>query len=73
MYREKEILKAVKAEHDIDYTTIAEAVEEYGMVGVFDCWLKNEGLVGYTSEILEVLAECGFDVSIDDWKERFEW
>lgn len=66
MDKKNEILTAVEWEHKIRYDTVEEAVEKYGMVDVFDCWMKKEGLVGYTSDILTVLAECGFDVSIDE-------
>lgn len=61
-----EILTAVEWEHKIHYDTVEEAVEEYGMVDVFDCWMKKEGLVGYTADILNVLSVCGFDISIDE-------
>ncbi|MDO5125365.1 MAG: hypothetical protein Q4D35_03200 [Ruminococcus sp.] len=66
MDKKKEILKYVEWEHGIHYDSVEEAVEEYGMIDVFDCWMKGEGLIGYTSEILAVMSECGFNVNVEE-------
>ena len=64
---EADILRAVNADRKSDHADIGSAVEEYGMVYVLDCWLKYEGIVGYTSEILAAMEAIGFDVSYEEW------
>jgi len=48
------------------FRTLDDAVEEYGMVYVFDCWLRYEGIVGYTRDILSVLDAVGFEISTEE-------
>jgi hypothetical protein len=38
------------------------------MAYVFDVWLRYEGIVGYTSDIFEVLRAVGFNIDMqEDW------
>jgi len=48
------------------FRTLDDAVEEYGMAYVFDCWLRYEGIVGYTRDILSVLDAVGFEISTEE-------
>ena len=60
-----EIFNEVK---NTSFRNLEDAVEENGMAYVFDVWLRYEGIVGYTSDIFEVLNAVGFNISMqEDW------
>ncbi len=60
-----EIFNEVK---NTSFRSLEDAVEENGMEYVFDVWLRYEGIVGYTSDIFEVLNAVGFNISMqEDW------
>lgn len=60
-----EIFNEVK---NTSFRSLEDAVEENGMAYVFDVWLRYDGIVGYTSDIFEVLNAVGFNISMqEDW------
>lgn len=69
MYDTKQkVLEIFNEMKNTSFRTLEDAVEEYGMAYVFDCWLRYEGIVGYTSDIFSVLNAVGFDIDMqEDW------
>ena len=69
MYDTKQkVLEIFNEMKNTSFRTLDDAVEEYGMAYVFDCWLRYEGIVGYTSDIFSVLNAVGFDIDMqEDW------
>ncbi|MBQ7975177.1 MAG: hypothetical protein IJ300_05780 [Clostridia bacterium] len=62
---EEEILCAVNdvlADYG-EYDSVLKAIHDFGKVAVFDAWLRREGIIGYTEDILNVLEEleCDFE------------
>lgn len=67
-YTKQNVLEIFNEMKNTSFRTLEDAVEEYGMAYVFDCWLRYEGIVGYTRDILSVLNAVGYDVSTEeDW------
>lgn len=60
------VLEIFNETKNTSFRSLEEAVEEYGMVYVFDCWLRYEGIVGYTRNILSVLDAVGFDMATEE-------
>ncbi|SDA20030.1 hypothetical protein SAMN02910447_01668 [Ruminococcus sp. YE71] len=46
----QKVLEAFNEMKNTQYRTIEDAVEEYGAAYVFDCWLRHEGIIGYTRQ-----------------------
>lgn len=63
---ERNILEIVNEVKNQQFRSLEDAVEEYGMVKVFDIWLRYEGISGYTTDILSVLDALGVDVSTEE-------
>lgn len=49
------ILDAVNEIKDTKLSSLKDAIEKYGEKEVFDTWLKSEGIIGYTNDILRVI------------------
>lgn len=54
------IVKAFNEEHGTNYSSLESICADYSPREVFSSWLENEGIIGYTSEILEVLSVLWF-------------
>jgi hypothetical protein len=65
-YMEERILRAWKETHGKTYHSIADALTCASRCELLDCWLNYEGIVGYTSLILSVMEELGYDLSQDE-------
>lgn len=63
---ERKILEIVNEVKNQQFRSLEDAIEEYGMVHVFDIWLRYEGIAGYTRDILTVLDAIGFDMSCEE-------
>lgn len=63
---ERNVLEIVNEVKNQQFRTLDEAVEEYGVVKVFDIWLRSKGIAGYTGDILSVLDALGVDVSTEE-------
>jgi hypothetical protein len=65
---QRNVLEIFNEVKNTQFRTLDDAVEEYGMAYVFDVWLRYEGIVGYTSDIFEVLRAVGFNIDMqEDW------
>ena len=61
------VLKIFNEVKNKNYRTLEDAVEEYGAAYVFDEWLRYEGIVGYTRDILAVLDAVGMLDFEEEW------
>ena len=55
----QKVLEAFNEMKNTQFRTMDDAIEEYGAAYVFDCWLRHEGIIGYTRDILTVLDALG--------------
>ena len=51
----RNVLEAFNETKNTNFRTLNDACEEYGAEYVFDTWLRYEGIVGCTRDILAVL------------------
>lgn len=51
----RNVLEAFNEMKNTSFRTLNDACEEYGAEFVFDTWLRYEGIVGSTRDILAVL------------------
>lgn len=58
---EKSLLDAFNYMNKTNYTTLEEAKQNYTEFEIFDCWLRYEGIHGYTNRILEILKIIHFE------------
>lgn len=61
------VLEAFNEMKNTQFRTIDDACEEYGAACVFDCWLRHEGIIGYTRDILTVLDALEMLDFEEDW------
>lgn len=62
----RNVLEIFNEMKNTSFRTLEDAVEEYGMAYVFDCWLRYEGIIGYTTDIFEVLNAVGYNISMEE-------
>lgn len=65
-YTKQNVLEIFNEMKNTSFRTLEDAVEEYGMAYVFDCWLRYEGIVGHTRDILSVLDAVGYDIATEE-------
>lgn len=53
---ERNLLEVFNEMKNEDFNSLSAAIEEYGAVYVFDTWLRHEGVVNRTRDILMVLG-----------------
>lgn len=58
----EKILEALAEMTGTQYDSIGAALAQYSRAELLDMWLRYEGLIGYTSQILSVMGELGYDV-----------
>ena len=63
---EEAILEALKEETGEDPGTIEKALERHHRRELLDIWLRYEGLIGYTCEILRVMEALGYDIDTEE-------
>lgn len=56
--REK-IVEAFNETYDNHYKSFEEIKSKYPVTNILDTWLRYEGIVGYTRDIIDLLGECG--------------
>ena len=56
------ILEALKEETGEEPGTIEKALEQHYRRELLDIWLRYEGLIGYTQQILNVMEVLGYDI-----------
>ena len=52
----RNVLDVFNEVKNTDFRTLNDACEEYGAEYIFDTWLRHEGIVGFTRDILAVLT-----------------
>lgn len=60
------ILEALKEETGEEPGTIEKALERHYRRELLDIWLRYEGLIGYTGEILHVMEALGYDIDTEE-------
>lgn len=56
--REK-IVEAFNEMHGNRFKNFEEIRKIYDITEILDTWLKYEGIIGYTRDIIDLLGECG--------------
>ncbi len=56
---QEQILEAFNEVYNADYKTFEEIQRDYPVTEILDTWLRYEGIVGYTRDIVDLLGECG--------------
>lgn len=56
---QKQIFKAFNEVYNTDYKSFEEIQRDYSVTEILDVWLRYEGIVGYTRNIIDLLGECG--------------
>lgn len=56
--REK-IIEAFNETYGNRYKSFEDIKQEYDITEILDTWLRYEGIVGYTRDIIDLLGECG--------------
>ena len=56
--REK-IIEAFNETYGNRFKSFEEIESEYPVTDILDTWLRYEGIIGYTRNIIDLLGECG--------------
>lgn len=56
---QEQILKAFNEMYESDCDDFEIIIEEFSTEEILDTWLRYEGIVGYTRNIIDLLGECG--------------
>lgn len=56
--REK-IVEAFNETYGNRFKSFEEIESEYPVTDILDTWLRYEGIIGYTRNIIDLLGECG--------------
>ncbi len=56
---QEQILDAFNEVYKADYKAFEEIQRDYSVDEILDVWLRYEGIVGYTRDIIDLLGECG--------------
>lgn len=59
---EQAVLTAVREMTGEPIQTMEQALERFSRRDLLDIWLRYEGLIGYTQQILNVMEALGYDV-----------
>ncbi len=63
---EKDILEALQEMTGEACDTMEQALEHHTKGELLDIWLRYEGLIGYTGEILHVMEALGYDIDTEE-------
>lgn len=55
---QEEIIEAFNETNGTDYRRFKEIRRDFPVVDILDTWLRYEGIVGYTRNIIDLLGEC---------------
>lgn len=55
--REK-IIEAFNETYGNRYKSFEDIKQEYDITEILDTWLRYEGIIGYTRNIIDLLGEC---------------
>ncbi len=56
---QEQILEAFNEVYKAGYKAFEEIQRDYSVTEILDVWLRYEGIVGYTRDIVDLLGECG--------------
>jgi len=56
---QKQIITAFNETYNTDYKAFEEIQRDYSVAEILDVWLRYEGIIGYTRNIIDILGECG--------------
>ncbi len=56
---QKTIIEAFKTTYGEICKDLEEIKSKYPVTEILDVWLRYEGIVGYTRDIIDLLGECG--------------
>ena len=63
---EQAVLTAVREMTGEPIQTMEQAHEQFSRRELLDIWLRYEGLIGYTGEILHVMEALGYDIDTEE-------
>lgn len=52
------IVEAFNETYNCKYSSFEQIRKEYPVTEILDVWLRYEGIVGYTRDIIDLLGEC---------------
>ena len=55
---QEKILEAFNETYDSDCKDFEIIKNDFSVVEILDTWLRYEGIVGYTRDIIDLLGEC---------------
>jgi len=55
---QEKIIKAFNETYGNRYKCFEEIKSEYEVTEILDTWLRYEGIIGYTRDIIDLLGEC---------------
>ena len=55
---QNQIIEAFNETYNCNYKSFSQIKEEYPVTEILDVWLRYEGIVGYTRDIIDLLGEC---------------
>ena len=55
---QEKILEAFNETYGNRYKSFEEIKSEYEVTEILDTWLRYEGIIGYTRNIIDLLGEC---------------
>ena len=63
---EQAVLTAVREMTCEPIQTMEQALEQFSRRELLDFWLRYEGLIGYTQQILNVMEVLGYDIDTEE-------
>ncbi len=55
---QEQIVEAFNETQNTDYKRFEEIQRDFSVAEILDTWLRYEGLIGYTRDIIDLLGEC---------------
>lgn len=55
---QEKIIEAFNETFDSNFKSFEDIRREYDVTEILDTWLRYEGIIGYTRNIIDLLGEC---------------
>lgn len=55
---QEKIIEAFNETHGNRFKSFDDIKREYDVTEILDTWLRYEGIIGYTRDIIDLLGEC---------------
>lgn len=55
---QKKIIEAFNETYGSNFKSFEDIRREYDVTEILDTWLRYEGIIGYTRNIIDLLGEC---------------